>query len=181
MSSDSDIVSRVIYHPFSPLIPMACMVVVLAITLAGIHLFLVFPAEKRVANLEGDWTAARDRLVHHREAKKIRDDLTQVLAVFPAQEDFVPLALGITDEAKRNRVGLPSLSYQVEPQKGELATKAFFRGAVKGRYEDLRRFIHQLEVAEELLFIEDLDVARSGGQQRDPVTFNMRIATYLRR
>ena len=49
-----------------------------------------------------------------------------------------------------------------------------------GRYEDLRRFIYGLETAEELLFIEDLELTRSGGSQDTPLTFNIRIATYLR-
>jgi Tfp pilus assembly protein PilO len=49
-----------------------------------------------------------------------------------------------------------------------------------GRYEDLRRFIYGLETAEELVFIEDLELTRSGGAQDSLLTFNIRIATYLR-
>jgi Tfp pilus assembly protein PilO len=48
-----------------------------------------------------------------------------------------------------------------------------------GRYEDLRRFIYGLETSKELLFIEDLELTRSGGAQDALLTFNIRIAAYL--
>ena len=73
-----------------------------------------------------------------------------------------------------------SLSYRVETPSGKLATKAIFEGSATGRYQDLRRFIRELELAEELLFIEDLDVVRADTQLERKVTFKMRIATYLR-
>ena len=51
---------------------------------------------------------------------------------------------------------------------------------MSGRYEDLRRFIHDLETADELLLIEDLELNRIGGLQSAVLTFNIKIATYLR-
>jgi Tfp pilus assembly protein PilO len=49
-----------------------------------------------------------------------------------------------------------------------------------GRYEDLRRFLHDLETAEELVYIEDLELARPDDQQSQTLTFDITIATYLR-
>lgn len=49
-----------------------------------------------------------------------------------------------------------------------------------GRYEDLRRFIYDLETAEELLFIEDLELSRNDSPRDQGLTFNIKIATYLR-
>ena len=54
------------------------------------------------------------------------------------------------------------------------------QGTVTGRYEDLRRFLYNLESAQELLFIEDLNLVRSGNIQDQQLTFNIRISTYLR-
>lgn len=51
---------------------------------------------------------------------------------------------------------------------------------MSGRYEDLRRFIHDLETADELLFIEDLELNRAGSLQNAALTFNIKIATYLK-
>ena len=173
-------VLTVLRHPLAPLFPRMLVILVLLATLACIHSFMVLPAETRVAQLEHDWSSARNTLVQHREAKRVIQDLNHVLNGIPAREDFTPLALGITDEATRNRVSLPSLTYKIDETSGPLATRAVFQGSFKGRYVDLRRFIFQLESAEELLFIEDLDVVGSRQQANQPVTFKMRIATYLK-
>jgi Tfp pilus assembly protein PilO len=50
---------------------------------------------------------------------------------------------------------------------------------MSGRYEDLRRFIYDIETADELVYIEDVDLVLSATQQ-DSLTFNIKIITYLR-
>ncbi len=166
--------------PHAHLFPLFGGVVFFMVVWLIVHVALVLPAKERVGDLEREWAAVRERLIQHKQAKRIHEEIMQVMRQFPVKEDFIPLALGITDEAKNNQVQLPSFSYQVESSKGGIASKGVFKGAVKGRYQDLRRFIHQLETAEELLFIEDLDVVPAGGRENDMVTFRMRIATYLR-
>ncbi len=173
-------IRRLVRLPYAPLVLRAVLASLLLCTWLVIHFALVSPAKSRVAEWEAQGSAARERLVTHKEALRVLKDLQQVLNAFPVKRDFVPMAWGITEEAKRNRVTVPSLTYQVGEATGQLATKAVFRGSLTGRYADLRRFIHQLELAEELLFIEDLDVVRAGPQERDRVTFRLRIATYLR-
>jgi Tfp pilus assembly protein PilO len=49
-----------------------------------------------------------------------------------------------------------------------------------GRYEDLRRFLYDVETAEELVYIEDLELVRSDTHQSQMLTFDIKIATYLR-
>ncbi len=172
--------TRLMRQPIMPLAPLIMLVGCLLATLGMIHLFLVMPAQHRVDQLQAEWKDARQRFVQHVEARRTLKDLSQVLGIIPTKREFVPLALNITDQAKRNGVSLPSLSYRMEPSRGEPATKAVFEGSATGRYQDLRRFISELELAEELLFIEDLDVVRSDVQRQRRVTFKMRIATYLR-
>ncbi len=77
-------------------------------------------------------------------------------------------------------VTLPALTYKTEPTVIANTSKGLVEGQMTGRYEDLRRFIYGLETAEELLFIEDLELARPGGAQDALLTFNIKIATYLR-
>jgi Tfp pilus assembly protein PilO len=175
-----EMIARLLRQPYAPLLPLMLQGCLLAAVLLGIHLLLVVPAQDRLAQSETDWKTARNRLAQHVEAKRIRGDLAQVLAIIPEKRDFAPLALGITDEAKRNRVSLPALTYRVEKPEAGLVAKAIFQGSVTGRYEDLRRFIHHLETAEELLFIEDLNVVGSPGKQSESVTCTIRIVTYLR-
>lgn len=170
----------VLQHPFAPLLPWASVVV-------GLLMMLFFVRDVGLAGvlstrerLEKDWVAMRQSLMLHREARKAQKDLSQVWALLPAERDFAPLALGISEEAKRERVTMPALSYRTEPTVVAHTSKGLLRGPMSGRYEDLRRFIHHLETADELLFIEDLELSRSGEAQDDTVSFNVKIVTYLR-
>ena len=90
------------------------------------------------------------------------------------------MALGITEEAKRNRVVLPALSYKTEPTPVSSTSKGVLQGTMTGRYEDLRRFLYDIETAEELVYIEDMNLVRLADQRPDALTFNIKIATYLR-
>lgn len=166
--------------PFAPLFFWLVMAAGLLMILSLVHHIGVVKAEGARAQLEKDWASARQVLMQHREAKKARKDLSQVWAVLPAERDFAPLALGISEEAKRDHVTLPALSYKTEPTVVAGTSKGLLQGPMSGRYEDLRRFIYDLETAEELLFIEDLELARSGSPQDQMLTFNIKIATYLR-
>lgn len=170
----------VLQQPFAPLLPWVAIALGLLLVLFLVQDIGVAGAEFKRERLEKEWISTRQLLMQHREARKARKDLNQVWAVLPVERDFAPLALGISEEAKRNRVILPALSYKTEPTPVANMSKGLLQGSMSGRYEDLRRFIYDLETAEELLFIEDLELARSGGAQDQALTFNIKIATYLR-
>jgi Tfp pilus assembly protein PilO len=167
-------------HPFAPLIPWGCMVIGLFVVLIIVQFIALADLQAKRQELETEWVAARQSLMQHREARNAMKDLTQVWALLPGERDFGPLALGISDEAKREGVMLPALSYKTEPTPVAHTTKGLLQGAMSGRYEDLRRFIHDLETADELLFIEDLELNRAGQLQDAVLSFNIKIATYLR-
>jgi len=167
-------------HPFAPLFPWVGVALGLLCVLLLVHDLGVAGAHAGRERLENEWAASRQALMYHREARKAKRDLSRVWAVLPAERDFTPLALGISDEAKRDRVTLPALSYKTEPTLVANTSKGLLQGPMTGRYEDLRRFIYSLETAEELVFIEDLELTRSGGAQEALLTFNIKIATYLR-
>jgi len=167
-------------HPFAPLFPLAGIALSLLLVLFLIQNFGVAGAQASRERLENEWATSRQSLMYHREAKKTKQDLSRVWAVLPSERDFTPFALRISDEAKRDRVTLPALSYKTEPTLVVNTSKGLLQGSMTGRYEDLRRFIYGLETAKELLFIEDLELTRSGGAQDALLTFNIRIATYLR-
>ncbi len=167
-------------QPFAPLFPWLGVTLGLLLVLSLVHAVGVAGADSKRERLEQEWTSTRQLLMRHREARKARKDLSQVWAVLPAERDFAPLALGISEEAKRDRITLPALSYKTEPTLVAHTSKGLLQGSMSGRYEDLRRFIYDLETAAELLFIEDLELTRSGGAQDQTLTFNIKIATYLR-
>lgn len=167
-------------HPFAPLLPWAGIALGLLFVLFLVRNLGVAGAQVSRERLENEWAASRQSLIYHREAKKAKQDLSRVWAVLPAERDFTPLALGIADEAKRDGVTLSALSYNTEPTLVVNTSKGLLQGLMTGHYEDLRWFIYGLETTKKLLFIENLELAQSGGTQDALLTFNIRITTYLR-
>lgn len=166
--------------PYGPLVPWGALLIALFAILTMEREWGLSAAETTRSTLESEWVQARQALAYHKEAKRAALDLRHVWEALPAERDFAPLALGVTEEAKRDHVTLPALSYKTEPTSVANTTKGVLQGSMSGRYEDLRRFLYDLETAEELLFIEDLDLAGSPSQANQTLTFNVKIVTYLR-
>jgi len=166
--------------PYGPLIPWIGLALALLSILWLARSLGVESAEQSLAKLEGDWIQIRKAHQFHLEAQRARKDLAQVWAALPDERDFAPLALGITDEAKRNRVILPALSYKTEATPVSNISRGILQGTMTGKYEDLRRFLYDIETAEELVYIEDVDLVRSAERQGQLLTFNIKIATYLK-
>lgn len=166
--------------PHGSLIPWAGLAVILFCALWAVKSLGTDTAEQTRSRLEAEWLQARREYQHHQEARRAKKDLAQVWAALPEERDFAPLALGITEEAKRNHVTLPALSYKTEATAVSHTSKGLLQGTMTGRYEDLRRFLYDIETAEELVYIEDLDLIRSSTPQDQQLTFNIKIATFLR-
>ncbi|MBH0192682.1 MAG: type 4a pilus biogenesis protein PilO [Nitrospira sp.] len=180
MTSMRDRLVMLLQQPFGPVMPWIGIALGLLLVLLVVRGVGVAGAASELERVEKEWVAARQLLMRHREARKAKTDLAQVWAMLPAERDFSPLALGISEEAKRDRVNLPALSYRTEPTTVANTSKGLLQGSMSGRYEDLRRFIYDLETAEEFLLIEDIELARSSAAQGQTLTFNIKIATYLR-
>lgn len=166
--------------PYGPLLPWMAFAAILVVGLWIAQSMGYEGASQTLKQLESEESRVRQELLRHKEAKRARKDLAQVWAVLPQERDFAPLALGITEEAKRNRVTLPALSYKTESTPVANTSKGVLQGTMTGRYEDLRRFLYDIETAEELVYIEDLDLIPSANPQEPMLTFNVKIATYLR-
>lgn len=175
-----DVLNQHLRSPYAPLIPWCLVVLALFGGLSLVRAMGLEGAERHRAQLESEWAQARQQLAHHKEAKKARQDLVEVWSVLPFERDFAPLALGITEEAKRNHVTLPALSYKTEATAVAKTSKGILQGTMTGRYEDLRRFLYDLETAEEWIIIEDLELVRPANQQEQTLTFNIKISTLLR-
>ena len=166
--------------PYGPLLPWMALAMILVVGLWIVQSMRHEGVVQALKQLKSEESHVQQELLHHKEAKRARKDLAQVWAVLPRERDFAPLALGITEEAKRNRVTLPALSYKTESTPVANTSKGVLQGTMTGRYEDLRRFLYDIETAEELVYIEDLDLIPSANPQEPRLTFNIKIATYLR-
>jgi hypothetical protein len=175
-----DFLAQHLRSPYARLIPWCIVLIILIGVLSLVQSMGLESAERYRAQLESEWGQARQQVAYHKEAKKARQDLVQVWSVLPFERDFAPLALGITEEAKRNRVTLPALSYKTEATAVARTSKGILQGTMSGRYEDLRRFLYDLETAEEWIIIEDLELVRPANQPEQTLTFNIKISTFLR-
>lgn len=168
-----------LWKPYGILIRPAAVVCLFLAALWAINSFGLESAEQRRAQLSAQWAQARKEHQQHQAARRAKQDLDQVWAALPEERDFAPLALGITEEAKQNHVTLPALSYKTESTPVANTSKGVLQGTMSGRYEDLRRFLYDIETADELVYIEDVDLVPSA-TQHDHLTFNIKIVTYLR-
>ena len=165
--------------PYGTLVPPLGRMIVLLLILVIVKSLGVNSIEETRSKLAAEWGQARNEYQHHQEARRAKMDLAQVWSALPEERDFAPLALGITEEAKRNHVTLPALSYKTEATSVANTSRGLLQGTMSGRYEDLRRFLYDIETAEELVYIEDVDLVRSASQEQQ-LTFNIKIVTYLR-
>ncbi len=176
----ADELQKLVKEPYAPLLPWAALAFLLFLVWFGIQSWLADPAQTRVTQLETEWNSARQVLLQRHEARQTRQALARFMAALPTNHEFAPLALSISEEAKKYGVKLPALTYRMDKAEAGLATRALFQGTATGRYEDLRRFIYHLETFKQLLLIEDLTVLSTNRQSADAITVNLQIATYLR-
>ena len=177
--AELDAYRRFFYHPYAQVVPWVGVVGLLAAFWGMLHVVLVNHYRDERGRLEEERTEVRRQLAQHAESRQAHNDMGTVLAALPLQRDFAPLALGLTEQAKSNGVRIPGLSYQVERTDVQGVTRAVLQGAMIGRYEHIRLFIHNLETAQELVLIENLDVDRSHRTDQE-LTVNLRLVTYLR-
>jgi Tfp pilus assembly protein PilO len=175
-----NVVLQELRKPYGTLIPPVFIIFALLLCLWVVKSLGVDSTEQTRSRLAAEWTQARKIYQYHQEAWRAKKDLAQVWSALPEERDFAPLALGITEEAKRNNVTLPALSYKTESTPVVNTSKGLLQGTMSGRYEDLRRFLYDIETADELVYIEDVDLVRSTTPQDQQLTFNIKIVTYLR-
>src|SRR5262245_47892635 len=149
------LIAQELKKPHGPLVPWIALALVLLLTAWLVHALAVEPIESRLIGLESEWRQARSEYQYHLEAQQAKKDLEQVWSALPDERDFAPLALGITEEAKRNHVILPALSYKTETTPVPTISRGLLQGTMTGRYEDIRRFLYEIETAEELVRSEE--------------------------
>jgi Tfp pilus assembly protein PilO len=174
------------FKSYVPLIPWLILAAIFGIAWAGMHFLILEPAAEHLSQSEAQRIAVRHQITSRQDARETAKDMSHLLALLPTQRDFAHLPQTISEEALHVGVILPGLSYTFDKPDQSLGTRVILRGLVTGRYEDLRRFIYGLETSNRLVFIEDLDVSRSGksdkqSPNRDVVTVNLQISTYIRK
>jgi Tfp pilus assembly protein PilO len=81
--------------------------------------------------------------------------------------------------AQQCNLRLERESSDPKPQRDSQLVKFTYRAALSGEYRNIRRFIHQLEIAPEFLVLENVELSQSEVENRG-LNVNVEIATYYR-
>lgn len=171
------------------LVPLAALTLLSVVGALLTYVYALSPAEERVRLAEEAY----------QQAKQIQADLQRTKAqqvkahaaqrqleverkALPTQEEFTPLALALSELAKREQVRIPGMGYDIKKPEGSRPVKATIAFRASGDYAAIYRFLHRMETAESYLVIERLDVASEQKEHTSAtrVVVNIAVATYLR-
>src|SRR5437016_14425313 len=83
-------------QPYGPLILWMAVAGVLGAGLVGVHLFVVGPAQDRLAQAEAAWMAARQRIAQRLGAEEARKQVTVILNAVPGHRGLGALPMGLS-------------------------------------------------------------------------------------
>ena len=186
--SDASLGRRLFQEHRRLIVPLAVALVVNVL----LYLFLVNPLSQRVANIaERDATAERTLTAARKENQDAtktftgKDKAAQELSRF--YKDLLPKDLPAARRLTHARVPDIGKQFNVEfysatvsqPVQGRDSTLIRYTTKLEmaGRYQDIRRFIHQLEIAPEFVVIDDVSLSEEydeGGQ----LEMALQLSTY---
>jgi len=161
--------------------PLVGLVAVSLLVCLAMYFGLLAPAEERHAEILATLNQLKDQQVTRVTAKSTQARLAKIWKKLPAPEEFSDLGVMITRLAKSNKVYIPGMQYHQDTQdkkKTGLATKGSITFEALGAYEDIRKFIFELETSGTYLIIEKLSAEHS--KKTDDITFKLRIGTYFK-
>lgn len=169
--------------------PLVALTVLSVVGALAMYLYGLRPAEERVRLTEAAYQKAKEAQVdlQRTRAQQMRAHAAQrqleiERQALPTQAEFTPLALTLSELARREQVRIPGMGYEIKNPEGARPVKATIAFRATGDYASIYRFLHRLETATSYLVIERLDVAseRKQGTSATSVMVNITVATYLR-
>ena len=171
------------------LVPLAALTLLSVVGALLTYVYALRPAEERVRLAEEAYQQAKQVQADLQRAKAqqvkahaAQRQLEVERKALPTQEEFTPLALALSELAKRERVRIPGMGYDIKKPEGSRPVKATITFRASGDYTAIYRFLNRLETAESYLVIERLDVAseQKAHTSATRVVVNIAVATYLR-
>jgi len=181
------LLSRVFHEKRSVIVPLLAG---LAINLLG-YLFVVQPLAARSANVADRAMAAANSLrVAEREQAAAHDLVSGKARADEELNAFYQKVLpaDLTAARRMTYSSLPALARRTnvrydtrrfdtpDPDKDDRLARLQIRMVVQGQYENLRRFIFELESAPEFVIIDDVTLTE--GSEGDDLTLRLDLSTY---
>ncbi|MEZ5319636.1 MAG: hypothetical protein R2752_19705 [Vicinamibacterales bacterium] len=156
----------------------------------------VFPLRQSVANAQDEayrattgLEAARRDNQSARTARVRKDEAdveltkfyTDVLPKSPAEASYLT-HLWLQLRARRYNLDFQTGLYKVEPLRESRLSKASGNVLLRGTYADIRRFLYDVETAQEFIVVEKVELGESGSLQDSAggiVAVTLDVATYF--
>jgi hypothetical protein len=165
--------------------PLLCLAAVIAITLSA-RIFISVFQEPQLERARAEWVklrAAESRGVANISKEMIynngKNDLGKLRERIYSKNQFARFIGEIYDAAGRNNVELASITYKPELNKEEMLFKYSMTLSTSGRYIQQKKFIRDLNLADNLLHIDSISLAIQGSSS-DMVQLQTQITTYFR-
>jgi hypothetical protein len=174
--------SRVALRGLIPLGGLTVLSLSFAVTM---YVFVLSPAQGQVTNVEQRYQAAKQahatlqgERTQQERARAAQRRLDEAWDSLPTQDEFASVAMAVAELAKRERIVIPGMNYDIKKPEGGLPVKATIAFRATGEYAAMYQFIHRLETADHYLIIE---VARElKGSDAARVGVGIRVVTFLR-
>lgn len=152
------------------------------------YFVFILPEKKEAKAKNNQYQTLRTGLNQKIQYKKTKNDVSEFYRSLPEKRDFTKVINFISSSAKRNSLKMPGISYQQEKSddaKKESKTvhgyeKTILSFSVQGRYEGIRRLIHEIESAGYFLIIEDMNLERKDDKAADSVNLQIKVAAYTK-
>lgn len=162
------------------------LLVALAVADAGFFLLRVNPARARLSGLQ-DRLASLERDVAARQAEydryaaynKSLADVERFKAVLPRRSEYTGVIEQVYRLAKND--GMASESFGTTKkdvkEEGDLSQLTFSM-PIRGRYSDVRKFIHDVETSDLFLAIDSLGLSKV--EEPDQISLTIGLSTFVR-
>ncbi len=153
---------------------IACVGLVCADLL--LYSVLIAPSATRLKTAEMKSAELRRR---HAEAvllNKQRPLFAGIMAGIPAQKDMPILVKELVQTAKGLNLSVASIKYDMPKRAGGELAMVTFSFPAEGRYQDIKRFIYDVETADRFVGIQDMKL----NAEKDRVKMEMKLVTYVK-
>lgn len=152
------------------------------------YFVFILPVKKETKTKNNQYQALRTGLNQKIQYKKAKNEISEFYKTLPDKMDFTKIINFISSSAKRNGLKMPSISYQQDKaddaKKNSKAIDGYEKTtllfSVQGRYEGIRRIIHEIESAGYFLIIEDMNLERKDDKAADSVNLQIKVAAYTK-
>ncbi|WP_303722209.1 type 4a pilus biogenesis protein PilO [Malonomonas rubra] len=109
--------------------------------------------------------------------RKAGDDIARVHALIPSREALSDLVLDISRLADKAGFEIESVSYKPEKVEKFALLGYSLSFTVSGRYRQLKKFVHLLEVSPRIVILDSISLAEG---QDEEISMQIKLTTYFR-